>query len=506
MHIPRFKRLILCLLTSFLSVTIQTTYALFEISGNLDVRCEQSSGKNELQCDYRIKTSEPILSITAKSVDKILPIKETETYPRQGGVTAILFAVDTSDPGRQNVIEQNQRQIKELINAAQDHHRLGLASFDKSLRLEVPIGVSNDQILTASQKLRATGKTTEFYKSMLNAIDLLKNIEADRKSIFLFSDGQAEDTAYSHEDVIKAARKAGVVFTGLGFPRSDARSVALQSLRRLCEETAGLYVESDNNFNLPEEFLKNPYDSIDNGGKLTVDLSSILDSVTQDKISVTLNFETDVGDNKIDLPVETLHDASKQPVTAILQPSPIANRSLQSAPPVKIITAQSEDRLIDSWFWYGIPVALIILIILTIATFFLMMYRQGGKRTENVSFTEFKPYAYLVLQDETKKRYPITRTTWRIGRSKDNELTLRDNSISRRHAEIHRDKGDVFTVIDLDSLNGVYVNSKKVNKHRLHEGDILEIGDVNLRFTLLSNEYSLEESTVMQNTRAPITH
>ena len=198
MHIPRFKRLILCLLTSFLSVTIQTTYALSEISGNLDVRCEQSSGKNELQCDYRIKTSEPILSITAKSVDKILPIKETETYPRQGGVTAILFAVDTSDPGRQNVIEQNQRQIKELINAAQDHHRLGLASFDKSLRLEVPIGVSNDQILTASQKLRATGKTTEFYKSMLNAIDLLKNIEADRKSIFLFSDGQAEDTAYSH--------------------------------------------------------------------------------------------------------------------------------------------------------------------------------------------------------------------------------------------------------------------------------------------------------------------
>ena len=506
MNIIHLKHLVFYSFFSFLSVISHTTYALSEISGNLDIFCEKSSSKKELQCDYRIKTSEPILAITAKYGDKILPVKEGDTYPWQGGTTAILFAVDTSDPDRQNVIEQNQKQIKELLDSTKEHHRIGLASFDKTLRLEIPIGISNDQILTASQKLRATGQTTELYKSMLNAIDLLKNIEADRKSIFLFSDGQAEDTAYSHEDVVKAARNAGVVFTGLGFPRSVARSVALQSLRRLSEETGGLYIDSDNNFDLPEGFVKRLYDSLDNGGKLSIDLSSIYDSVTQDKISISLNFETDVGDNTVDISVAMPQAAAKQPVTTIIQASPVTSRQALPVPPVKIITAQPEGRSIDSWFWYGIPVALIILIILTIATFFVMVYRQGGKRTANVNFTEFKPYAYLVLQDESKKRYPITRTTWRIGRSKDNELTLRDNSVSRRHAEIHRDKGDVFTVIDLDSLNGIYVNNKKVSKHRLHEGDILEIGDVNFRFTLLSSEYSLEESTVMQNTRAPITH
>ena len=125
---------------------------------------------------------------------------------------------------------------------------------------------------------------------------------------------------------------------------------------------------------------------------------------------------------------------------------------------------------------------------------------------EKNDFYDFKPYAYLVVQDETKQRYPITRTTCRIGRSKDNELTLRDSSISRRHAEIHRDKGDVFTLIDLDSLNGVYINNEKVKKHRLHEGDILEIGDVILRFTLHSVAYEMEESTVVQNTKVPMTH
>ncbi|NIO84343.1 MAG: FHA domain-containing protein, partial [Candidatus Aminicenantes bacterium] len=51
---------------------------------------------------------------------------------------------------------------------------------------------------------------------------------------------------------------------------------------------------------------------------------------------------------------------------------------------------------------------------------------------------QFRPYAYLISQTENAKRYPITRTTWRIGRSMDNEMTLPDNSISRRHAEIQR--------------------------------------------------------------------
>jgi len=83
---------------------------------------------------------------------------------------------------------------------------------------------------------------------------------------------------------------------------------------------------------------------------------------------------------------------------------------------------------------------------------------------------------------------------------------LRDTSVSRRHAEIHRDKGDEFTLIDLNSLNGVFVNSEKIGRYKLKEGDIIEIGDVNLRFTLMPIDYQLEESTVMQDTKVPSVH
>jgi len=189
--------------------------------------------------------------------------------------------------------------------------------------------------------------------------------------------------------------------------------------------------------------------------------------------------------------------------------TPTQPSATAAQPPVRIITRETPAEPDYFWSWYLVLIALLFLLILVITAFFMTVYRQGKKRPAAAMYAggmENKPFAYLVVQDETKKRYPITKTTWRIGRGSDNEMTLQDSSVSRRHAEIHRDKGDVFTIFDLDSLNGVFVNNDKVKKQILHEGDILDIGDISLRFTLLSNEYALEEATVMQHTRSPLTH
>ena len=135
----------------------------------------------------------------------------------------------------------------------------------------------------------------------------------------------------------------------------------------------------------------------------------------------------------------------------------------------------------------------------------VVVFLRNESRTSVQSTTEqsYKPYAYLIVQDETGTRYPITNTTWRIGRTKDNELTLNDNSVSRRHAEIHRYSNGNFILFDVDSLNGIYVNEEKIKKKRLEEGDILEIGDIFLRFTLYSTDYQAEDDTAVQNTGTP---
>lgn len=64
-----------------------------------------------------------------------------------------------------------------------------------------------------------------------------------------------------------------------------------------------------------------------------------------------------------------------------------------------------------------------------------------------------------------------------IGRNVESGLSLRDRSISRRHARIHRGR-DRDEVEDLGSTNGTYVNDRKVARATaLGEGDRLRFGD-----------------------------
>ena len=62
-----------------------------------------------------------------------------------------------------------------------------------------------------------------------------------------------------------------------------------------------------------------------------------------------------------------------------------------------------------------------------------------------------------------------------IGREAGNTVQLKDNEVSRRHAEIRR-MGDAFVIDDLRSSNGTFVNSRRVQRAELAGGDRLQIG------------------------------
>jgi hypothetical protein len=63
-----------------------------------------------------------------------------------------------------------------------------------------------------------------------------------------------------------------------------------------------------------------------------------------------------------------------------------------------------------------------------------------------------------------------------IGRSSGCHIVLEDNMVSRRHAEL-RVTDDSVTVLDLGSVNGIYVNGERVrDSRRLYDGDRLQIG------------------------------
>ena len=70
-----------------------------------------------------------------------------------------------------------------------------------------------------------------------------------------------------------------------------------------------------------------------------------------------------------------------------------------------------------------------------------------------------------------------------IGRADDNVVVLKgDDYASGRHARVESALDGTW-VVDLGSTNGTYVNGERLEgRRRLHEGDLVQVGDTELRF------------------------
>ena len=68
-----------------------------------------------------------------------------------------------------------------------------------------------------------------------------------------------------------------------------------------------------------------------------------------------------------------------------------------------------------------------------------------------------------------------------VGRSPECDIFLDDVTVSRRHAELQRE-GETFTIRDLGSLNGTYVNRRRIESVVLEDDDEVQIGKYRLTF------------------------
>jgi hypothetical protein len=77
--------------------------------------------------------------------------------------------------------------------------------------------------------------------------------------------------------------------------------------------------------------------------------------------------------------------------------------------------------------------------------------------------------------------FRLTAQPTLIGRSPECDVFLDDVTVSRRHAEIDNEN-DVFTIRDLGSLNGTYVNRKRIESAELTDDDEVQIGKYRMTF------------------------
>src|SRR3954465_9888685 len=91
--------------------------------------------------------------------------------------------------------------------------------------------------------------------------------------------------------------------------------------------------------------------------------------------------------------------------------------------------------------------------------------------------------ALLVVQrgPSAGSRFLLDTDVVAAGRHPESEIFLDDVTVSRRHAEFRRTE-EGFTVADVGSLNGTYVNRDRIDEVALQGGDEVQIGKYRLVF------------------------
>ncbi|MHC4953810.1 MAG: FHA domain-containing protein [Planctomycetota bacterium] len=68
-----------------------------------------------------------------------------------------------------------------------------------------------------------------------------------------------------------------------------------------------------------------------------------------------------------------------------------------------------------------------------------------------------------------------------LGRLDSNDIPVQDPKASREHAKIYK-QGSQFSIVDLNSSNGTFVNGDQITKQALSHDDVISIGKVTIVF------------------------
>ena len=437
-----------------------------------------------LSCDFRLADPADIRGIQVSAGGVTLAPATWESYPSPRSITAVLLLVDSSGTARQLHLAQGLQDLTTVLEAAPAHLRFGLASFDSELTVAVPIGESRTVVRDAAARIAPTERPTELFRVALEALNVLAATPADRRALFLFSDGLAEDRAYFHQDVVSAAKARGIAIVGFGYPRSPVQAVALQTLRRLSEDTGGTFLAADASGRVPGEAVPPVFRALDSGGTLRAGLAPALAAGVGGPTRVQLTVQTSRGSaeghTQVELPAASGPSLSPSrpqaevPVEPARRPAPTSTSTSTPSP------APSPSPARGFVFDYRVVLGALAAAVLILAW---ALRRRSPGRAQRRTGSE-APAGHLHFRDQPEREgFPIVGPRVRIGRQRDNDLVLGDASVSRHHAEIHVGNDGSLTLVDLDSLNGVFVNERQVKSAGLADGDSVEIGDVRFVFS-----------------------
>ena len=104
-----------------------------------------------------------------------------------------------------------------------------------------------------------------------------------------------------------------------------------------------------------------------------------------------------------------------------------------------------------------------------------------GENDETSAVSAGPPKLYLTYNGRTLREIDVDRPRLLVGRSDHNDLCINSRYVSRHHALFFK-RGSATVLMDLNSTNGTYVNSRRVHNHVLNRDDVISIGNHGIKF------------------------
>lgn len=390
-----------------------------------------------------------IRSIEATLAGQPVGVPGVASYPSAFERTAILALIDISDPRREAQINQDKLSFFQLARRAGAHHQIAIAVYDSDPYLLTPAEGNVQTLITMVAGASPRDTPPRLNDVLLASIETLSRAPADRRGIFVFTDGHS-DQGVDLAALIGEAQQKNVT---ISFLMSDsARQMDRKAIQSVAVMTGGQVVD----LSYREAFLKQPFDLLDSGGTAVfpLDLKPRFFWKSDPELRVVFSY----GTNEL--------------VLLAVPTVPIAGLSATAAHVVEnhpIAVAASGGTFLTL---LGGLVAL-----------GLRRRRAPSAVSETVLESARHPVLALLQNIGDGTNYPIQSPVAQIGRARSNDVVLNDETVSRLHAVLVQDGAGTFSIENRSELNGTQVNHQDVSKASLTSGDLITVGSTTLRFS-----------------------
>lgn len=365
-------------------------------------------------------------------------------------------------------------------------YRPGLAIAAKGAEQVMPIGSEPADLGEKLRELFHSTTAGRLLPALTDAVATLAAKPADRRILLVVGGAfRRDDSADAIEALLTKARQANMVIHTIGFTGSETAEDAQPGLATLASVTGGIHIEvALPGGSFPDDYAGRLIAASESGGYATVptgrdggssELMLIATMADGREVSSSLPFELPELSTAAKLKNWIFDLRTRQPalttaLAALAGALVLGSLAMFVAGQLKGMRRQRDQRQ------RGEPLR---------QAMAAVDQSAGPDRTE---IHRLRPnrVAWFEPVGGNNQKMPIRGSMIRIGRHEENDVRLASKTVHRYHAVMHRTPEDDYVVTDLSgpSGNGVIVNGAKVQNVALREGDVIELGEMKLRFRI----------------------